>query len=240
MLWSCWQPFRHSIRQRRGFAQARRGSDRARTRTRSDRRLSPVRCSSTCSARYGNSSTASCGETTATSTSSAAAPREAHLPQREPVDVAIEGVVCVVRQVSRKASVSKSSESDSIHRKRAGRTSPVAIKAARPPMAHQNLMGRDRAAPEAPPSSPAAGWQLDLAHHDVDDLVPHVVLVRHVVVERHRLDAELLADLAHRERVDSIVVGEADGGAQDALPAQGTRGLVRVLPRPATCDSFRA
>ena len=38
-------------------------------------------------------------------------------------------------------------------------------------------------------ASPAR--QLDLAHHDVDDAIEDVVLVGHVVVEGHRLDAEL-------------------------------------------------
>ena len=41
-----------------------------------------------------------------------------------------------------------------------------------------------------------------------------------VVVERHRLHAELLGELAHAERLDPALVGEGDGGAQDPLSAE--------------------
>ena len=41
--------------------------------------------------------------------------------------------------------------------------------------------------------------QVDLAEDEVDDAVEDLVLVGEVVVEGHRLDAELLAELAHAE-----------------------------------------
>ena len=68
-------------------------------------------------------------------------------------------------------------------------------------------------------SSPPLG-AVDLADHDVDDAVQNVVLVLDVVVERHRLDAERLGELAHAERVDPAAIGQVDRGAQDAFPGQ--------------------
>src|SRR6185295_17901058 len=67
----------------------------------------------------------------------------------------------------------------------------------------------------------ALGRHLDLARHRVDDPVQEVVLVGHVVVERHRLDAELLTELAHAERLEPALVGERDRRAQDPLPPEG-------------------
>jgi hypothetical protein len=39
--------------------------------------------------------------------------------------------------------------------------------------------------------------------------------------ERHRLDAEFLAEPAHRQGIDAISVCEVDGGTEDALASQG-------------------
>ena len=41
-----------------------------------------------------------------------------------------------------------------------------------------------------------------------------------MVVERHRLDAELLAELAHAERLEAALIGEPEGGLQDELARQ--------------------
>jgi hypothetical protein len=38
-----------------------------------------------------------------------------------------------------------------------------------------------------------------------------------MVVQGHRLDPELLAELAHAERLDAVSIREADGGPQDPL-----------------------
>ena len=64
------------------------------------------------------------------------------------------------------------------------------------------------------------GGHLDVAQDQVDDAVEDVVLVGHVVVQRHRLDPELLAEPAHGQRLDPALVGQGDGGAQHPLPAQ--------------------
>ena len=53
------------------------------------------------------------------------------------------------------------------------------------------------------------------------------LLVGDVVVERHRLDPERLAELAHAERLEPARVGEGDGGAQHPLPAQRAAGRDR-------------
>ena len=53
---------------------------------------------------------------------------------------------------------------------------------------------------------------------ELDHPVEDVVLVRHVVVERHRLDAEPAAEAAHREGLDAVLVRELDRRAEDPLP----------------------
>ncbi len=45
----------------------------------------------------------------------------------------------------------------------------------------------------------------------------------HVLVQRHRHDAELLCEAAHAQRIGPGPVGESDGGPQDPLPAEGVR-----------------
>ena len=86
-------------------------------------------------------------------------------------------------------------------------------------MRDRSVVGRDRAARIALVPVSAVRRQLDLAQDEVDDPVQEVVLVRDVVVERHRLDAERLAELPHRQRLDPALVGERDGGV--AGPALG-------------------
>ena len=66
----------------------------------------------------------------------------------------------------------------------------------------------------------ADGRQFDLAENDVDHPVEDVVLVGHVVVQRHGLDAHLLRESAHGERPDSFSVGESNRDLQRALPAE--------------------
>jgi hypothetical protein len=87
-------------------------------------------------------------------------------------------------------------------------------------MADQDLVGRygrpsDRRLPVA-----AGRWQLDLRHHQLDDPLEDVVLVANVVIQRHRLHAQLLGQPAHRQRVDPARIGELHGRAQDAFAAE--------------------
>ena len=80
--------------------------------------------------------------------------------------------------------------------------------------------------------SPLGAGRLELADHALDDAVEQVVLVPDVAVERHGVDAELLAEPAHAQRLEAAAVGEVDGGLQDALAGQrraafGVRALLR-------------
>jgi len=68
--------------------------------------------------------------------------------------------------------------------------------------------------------SPPGGGQLALREHEVEEAVDQLVLVGHGVVERHRLEAELLAELAHRQRLEAVLVDEDEGGLEDPLSAE--------------------
>ena len=66
----------------------------------------------------------------------------------------------------------------------------------------------------------------DLLHHRVEQ----GLLAGDVVVERHRLDAELLADPPHRDRRDPLGVRHVHRGPHDALAAERqARGASRVV-----------
>ena len=68
---------------------------------------------------------------------------------------------------------------------------------------------------------PAGGLDFDLADHDLDRAVQQLVLVLHVPVERHGLDAELLAEPAHAQGIDAAAIGEVHGRSKDPLPGEG-------------------
>ncbi|GAA1981214.1 hypothetical protein GCM10009838_48010 [Catenulispora subtropica] len=74
-----------------------------------------------------------------------------------------------------------------------------------------------------------AHGRVDLAHDHVDDAVEHVLLVGDVVIEGHRLHAELVGETAHGHGVDALAVGEGGGGAQDPVPGQWCAGLGLLL-----------
>ena len=60
--------------------------------------------------------------------------------------------------------------------------------------------------------------RFDLAEDDVDHPVEELVLVRDVVVERHRAYAELVCELAHRQRLDPAAVRERARGVAAPAP----------------------
>ena len=66
-------------------------------------------------------------------------------------------------------------------------------------MAQQGLVGRDRNLAHFGLPIGRSGRHDDLAHRGVHDPVQDVVLVGDVVVQRHRLDPELLGELAHAD-----------------------------------------
>ena len=68
--------------------------------------------------------------------------------------------------------------------------------------------------------SPSIDGQFDLAEDEVDDAVDDLVLVRDVVVDRHRLDAELVGERADRQRSEPSRVGDREGAAEHPIPAE--------------------
>src|SRR5581483_2580825 len=149
----------------------------------------------------------------------------AELPEREAQDVRVQRVVGVVRELRREAGLAEALQ-EPLHvpqarRSRLPRARRSDREAARPRVAQERLVGGHRAGSHrgAPVHVPV--WKLDLVDDEVDDAVDEVALVGDVVVQRHRLDAEGGRELAHRERLDPALVGEPQGGGEDALPAEG-------------------
>jgi len=87
---------------------------------------------------------------------------------------------------------------------------------------HEDLVGRDRGRMAIFQSAPWPGTSISLTTK-VGDAVENVVLVGHMVVERHRLDTQLLARCAHGQRLGPALADQLDGGAGRGLPGQGVR-----------------
>ena len=60
----------------------------------------------------------------------------------------------------------------------------------------------------------------DLGEDDLGGAVEDVVLVGDVVVERHRLDTQLLPEPAHRQRLDALRVSQSDCCLQHSVAAE--------------------
>ncbi len=71
----------------------------------------------------------------------------------------------------------------------------------------------------------AATGDLDLADDELDDPVEDRVLVGHVLVQRHGLDAELGAQAAHRQGAQSLAIGHGNRRAQDPVLRQRRAGV---------------
>ena len=84
---------------------------------------------------------------------------------------------------------------------------------------HHRAGGHDPSPHGGLPVGVLRGW-LDLPDHDVDDAVEDVLLVPDVVVERHRVDTEDLAELAHADGVTAASIGEVEGSLKHPLLAQ--------------------
>ena len=80
--------------------------------------------------------------------------------------------------------------------------------ARRPRVAEHHAPGRHHVLAQRGLPGPARRRSLDLADDDLDDAIEQVVLVADVAVERHGIDAELLAELAHAQRLDAASIGE--------------------------------
>jgi len=90
----------------------------------------------------------------------------------------------------------------------------------RPAVPVERGTGRDGALEQFGLPVPVRGGWVDLAEDDVDHPVEEVRLVGDVVVERHRLDFELLGELAHRQLLGPALVGQDDRRTQDAVSVE--------------------
>ena len=146
-----------------------------------------------------------------------------------------ERVHRVVGQVDRETAVQQRAEGRiEVPKHGCGHDGSGNYDARSPLVVHQDGPGGERPVPDGSLPVVGAGREvdtvdafLDLGDEDVDHSVEDVLLVVHVVVERHRLYAERFGEVAHAERLEPLAVGEVDGGAQDALPAQREAGLRR-------------
>ena len=88
-------------------------------------------------------------------------------------------------------------------------------------MAQQHpARGEDARADRGLPVGAGQG-RVDLGDDHVEHAVEQFVLVRDVLVERHRYDVELVGEPPHAERVRPVAIGQGHGGRQDPLPVEG-------------------
>ena len=146
-----------------------------------------------------------------------------HVPllQREPVDVGVEHGVRVHGRLEREAGRAEAAEHRVVEAEVGGPMGrPPLHQADRPGVPSEDLERRERPRPHGRLPLDVGRRRLDLAEDDVDHPVEELLLVGDVVVEGHRARAELVAELAHRQRVDPVARGKRHGGLQHALPAQ--------------------
>ena len=103
--------------------------------------------------------------------------------------------------------------------------------------------------PPCHPAAPVANGQrkVDLGEDEVEDAVENLTLIRHVVIDRHRLDPEVLGERPNRQGCRSPGVGDVsddsalvdDGGGDYPVTKRDTDaalaevgGLTLVLVRP--------
>src|SRR6476660_1919132 len=89
-----------------------------------------------------------------------------------------------------------------------------------PAVSSQDLACRGSPLVHLRPPVPAGHRELDLAEDDVDERGEDLVLVGDVVVDRHRLGAELLRQRADGERSQTAGVGDRERGLDHALAGQ--------------------
>ena len=147
----------------------------------------------------------------------------------EPEGPAPEGVHGVVAEVVGEPALDEDAQ-QRVHVAQQGRChgGPRLDHRGRPRVAEHHPAGGEDPVPEdALPLTLALGdvesteLLLDLADDRLDDTVEQGLLVGDVVVQRHRLDAERLGEVAHGEGLDALRVGELDGGGEHPLPGEG-------------------
>ena len=147
--------------------------------------------------------------------------RQVEVCRREAVDVPVEQRIRVGHHPDVEPGPAKAADHGVVVPKvgRAGSV-PRLHQPDRPAMAGQGFADRGR-----PPMHGLlpidVGWrQADLFEYQVDDTVHDVVLVVRVTVESHGPHAQLLAEPAHGEGFDPVLVGQDHGGAQHPVSAQ--------------------
>jgi hypothetical protein len=86
-----------------------------------------------------------------------------------------------------------------------------------------------------------AGAQVQLGDQVVDDALEEVLPAVDVAVDRHRLDAELLAQSAHRQRGQAVLIDKGNGSRHNPFTSQAartwrprSRAVLTILVRSAT------
>ena len=92
--------------------------------------------------------------------------------------------------------------------------------ARRPRVAEHHLPRGERHLAQRSLPAGSAGTQRYLADHGIGHPVQEVVLVAHVRVEGHRLDAQFLREPAHADQLNAVADGELDGSRDHPLPRQ--------------------
>jgi hypothetical protein len=143
-------------------------------------------------------------------------------PERESDDMAVQRVIRVVRHLGCEPAAAEASE-DAVHpgqscRARAARRHE---QAAGPRMAQQDVVRREGARAHRRTPIAVLRRPLHLREHGVKHGFQQVALAGDVVVERHRLDAQLLCEPAHAEPFDAVAVGERNARLEHAGAAEG-------------------
>ena len=145
-------------------------------------------------------------------------------------DATAEDVHGVVQQVDREATLQQD-PGDPVHvaHHHRARLASRDDDPGRPRVAQHRAARRQdpRAEPRLPIAVPGRG--VDLTEDDVDHPVEDVLLVRDVVVEGHRLDADLRAEPPHAERLDPVPVRELHGSPEHPLTGKRGSALGRRL-----------
>src|SRR4029077_3172920 len=137
----------------------------------------------------------------------------------------------VMGEVDREAAIADD-PGDGLHvgERRDARRASGLDDASRPLVAeHDRACVEDRPTERRPPVR-TGGVHRDLGDDHVDHAVEEVLLAADMGVERHGLDAQLLAQPAHAHGVDAFAIGEIDRSLKDPRPGQRRPPLLAFVP----------
>ncbi len=91
-----------------------------------------------------------------------------------------------------------------------------------------------------PRSARISGLRHNLCEHRLRDRVQQSRLAIDVVVDRHRVDPELVGQAAHTESLQAVAVDQDDRGGRDPLPAEPCRPTLRTPGHPNSlpCETY--